>query len=192
MREKLVRLAFLSGRGKVNYREAHKPFILGIVGKSDTGKTTLILKLVPEFVKRGYRVGVVKNCPHGFEIDRKGKDSWKFSQAGSQGVLLTSPERFAFLREEKEDIKKIPQIISLLFHGFDIVLVEGYSNLQWIEKIELLRRGISEIKDPSLKKVVAFVSDINIKEDKPVFRPEEIDKICDWVEKKMKEVEKTE
>ena len=192
MREKLVRLAFLSGRGKVNYREAHKPFILGIVGKSDTGKTTLILKLVPEFVKRGYRVGVVKNCPHGFEIDRKGKDSWKFSQAGSQGVLLTSPERFAFLREEKEDIKKIPQIISLLFHGFDIVLVEGYSNLQWIEKIELLRRGISEIKDPSLKKVVAFVSDINIKEDKPVFRPKEIDKICDWVEKKMKEVEKTE
>jgi len=172
----------------VNYKRAHKePFILGVIGKSDTGKTTLILKLIPELVKRGYKVGVAKNCPHGFEMDREGKDSWKFSEAGSQGVFLSSPERFALFREEREGIGKIPQIISLFFYGFDIVLMEGYSDLQEVEKIELLRKGISERKNPSSKKVIAFISDIDIKENKPVFRPDEIDKICDFVEKKMEE-----
>ena len=48
--------------------------IISIVGKSDSGKTTLIEKLIPEIKKRGYRVGIVKNTAHGFDIDKKGKD----------------------------------------------------------------------------------------------------------------------
>lgn len=165
------------------------PFILGIAGKSDTGKTTLILRLVPEFVKRGCRVGVVKNCPHGFQMDKEGKDSWKFSQAGGEGILLTSAKRFALIRRKNtENSEHIRRLISLLFYGFDIVLVEGYRNLQGVKKIELLRKGICEHTDPLLREVIAFVSDIHkvdTKEDKPVFKPDEINKIADFVERTM-------
>ncbi len=84
------------------------PFIVGITGKSDTGKTTLILKLIPELTKRGYKVGTVKNCPHSFNIDKEGKDSYKFSKEGSKGVLLTSSNEIAFIRKkDKGDIKEI-------------------------------------------------------------------------------------
>ena len=166
-----------------------KPFILGIAGRSNSGKTSLILKLVPELVKRGYRVGTVKNCPHGFDIDREGKDSWKFSRVGSGGVLLTSPDRCTLIRQgEKEDTNSILESFSSFFYGFDIVLVEGFSSLQGMEKIELLRKGISTFMESSLKEVVAVVSDIEVPElpiDKPVFKPDEIDKIADFVEKAM-------
>lgn len=167
------------------------PLILGIVGKSDTGKTTLILKLILELVKRGYKVGTVKNCPHGFNIDKKGKDSWRFSQSGSEGVLLISPDEFAIAgKRDKKDSEDILGIFTLLFHDFDIVLIEGFSSLQKVRKIELLRKEISDKINPSLKKVVAVVSDFILKTDKPVFKPDEITNIVDFMEKEMEKENK--
>jgi len=165
------------------------PFLFGIVGRSDVGKTTLILKLVPELIKRGYRVGVVKNCPHGFDLDREGKDSWKFYQKGAEGVFLASPQRFAFVERIKEEREEdILKYFSLLFYNFDVVLVEGFSNLREIKKIELLREGISQKINPSLEKVIAVVSDFEINTDKPVFNPQEIGKIVDFMEKVMEKI----
>ena len=54
--------------------------IVSIVGKSDSGKTTLIEKLLPELTRRGYRIATVKHDVHGFEVDREGKDSWRHKQ----------------------------------------------------------------------------------------------------------------
>ena len=165
---------------------AEAPLILGIVGKSDTGKTTLILNLIPELVKRGYKVGTAKNCPHGFNIDKKGKDSWRFSQSGSGGVLLISPDEFVIARKrEKKDSENILGLFTLLFNDFDIVLVEGFSSLQKVRKIELLRKEISDKMDPSLRNVVAVISDVAVKTDKPVFKPNEIINMVDFMEKEM-------
>lgn len=170
--------------------QAKIPFVLGIVGKSDVGKTTLILKLIPELTKRGYKVGTVKNCPHGFDIDRKGKDSWKFSKEGSRGVLLTSQKKIALIKstEENSDILKI---IDSLFYDFDIVLVEGFSKEQRLKKVEILRKGISEQIDLSLNEVIAIVSDIDVKVDKPIFKPDQIYAIVDFLEKIMKKEKKS-
>ena len=74
------------------------PFVIAFVGASDTGKTTLILKLLPKFKRDGFKVAVVKHCPHGFELNREGKDSWKFTQAGADGVVLTAPNQLAIIR----------------------------------------------------------------------------------------------
>lgn len=172
-------------------KEERKPFILGVAGQSDTGKTTLILKLVPELASRGYRVAVVKDCPHGFDIDREGKDSWRFTQAGSKGILLLSEDRFALIRErERRDADKTLELITSLFSGFDVVLVEGCKSLDELEKIEILRTGISEQVNDSLKNVVAYVSDFEFAADKPLFKPKEISSIVDFLEKNMGKIEK--
>lgn len=162
------------------------PSVLGIVGRSEVGKTSLILKLIPELAKRGYRVGAVKNCPHGFDLDKEGKDSHKFLLAGSTGVLLTSPERFALIKErERKEIEEIPRLFSSLFCDLDIVLVEGLGNLPGMRRIELLRNGIGDCLDPTLREVVAVVSDVDVSTDKPVFRPNEVSRITDFLEEVM-------
>jgi len=164
------------------------PLIIGIAGKPDAGKTTLILKLIPELIKRGYRVGTVKNCPHGFDVDKKGKDSWKFSEKGSRGVLLTSQDKVAFIgsRQEKSD-GNILDIINSFFMSFDVVLVEGFKEEENLRKIEILRKDVDIKQNLSLKKVIALVSDVPVETDKPVFKPDEIHKIVNFLEKVMQE-----
>ncbi len=162
--------------------QAKIPFVLGIVGKSDVGKTTLILHLIPELTGRGYKVGTVKNCPHGFDMDRKGKDSYKFSKKGSSGVLLTSPEEIVFQKRVGESID-ILKIVDLFFYDFDIVLVEGFSREQRLKKVEILRKGISEQVYSPLDEVIAIVSDANLKVSKPVFKPDQISAMVDFLEK---------
>ena len=167
------------------------PFIVGIVGRSDAGKTTLILRLIPELTKRGYRVGTVKNCPHGFEIDRKGKDSYRFSKKGSKGILLTSPGRATFIRNVgKEENGDIIRTIAWLFHDFDIVLVEGFSEEERLRRIEVLRKQVSEKIISCPERLIAVVSDMDIKTNKPIFKPDEISEIVNFLEEAMKEEKK--
>ena len=77
--------------------------IISIVGKSDSGKTTLIEKLVPELTRKGYRVATVKHDVHGFEVDREGKDSWRHKQAGAHTVIISSPQKIALIRDVEKD-----------------------------------------------------------------------------------------
>ena len=65
------------------------PFI-SFVGYSNSGKTTLIEQLVRELKKLGYRVATVKHAPHGFDMDRPGKDSYRLKEAGSDVVVVSS------------------------------------------------------------------------------------------------------
>ena len=65
------------------------PPIVSIVGKSDSGKTTLLEKLVAAIRSRGYRVGTIKHDTHGFDIDHEGKDSWRHKKAGARTVVLS-------------------------------------------------------------------------------------------------------
>jgi len=164
------------------------PFIIGIVGRSGVGKTTLILKLIPELIRRGYKVGTVKNCPHGFDIDREGKDSYKFSREGSKGILLASPERVAFIGSRGgEKSSDIVRMINLLFDDFDIVLVEGFSEEQSIKRIEVIRKEISQQIISSPDRLIAVISDKDIGTRKPIFEPGEVPEIVDFLEKIMDE-----
>ena len=129
------------------------PFILSIIGKSDSGKTTLILKLLPELRKRRYRVAVAKHCPHGFDLDIEGKDSWKFAQAGGEGIFLSSPRDIAVLRPRGDSLDIKGQLQNY-FSDFDIVLMEGYNSKSGIKKIEIIRKGIGRIPLPLLVKGV--------------------------------------
>ncbi len=156
------------------------PLILSVVGKSDSGKTTLILKLLPELKKRRYRVAVAKHCPHGFDLDIEGKDSWKFTQAGAEGILLTSVGSFALLRP-KEDSLSMRERLQNYFSDVDIVLMEGYDNEPGIEKIEIIREEIGEMGS-DIDGVIAYVSDMRVETEKRVFSPDDISAVADFIE----------
>ena len=161
-----------------------KPFILSIVGWSDSGKTTLILKLLPELKKKGYNVAVAKYCPCGFDLDHEGKDSWKFCQAGSKGIFLSSPNSLALIKpkEEKESVK---QKLRNYFSDFDIVLMESYNNEPEIPTMQIIRKGIGGdvLKD---KNFVVYVSDMELDVDKPIYDLNDISGIVKFIEKNAK------
>ena len=161
-----------------------RPFILSIVGKSDSGKTTLILKLLPELRRKGYRVAVAKNCPHGFDLDVEGKDSWKFSKAGGQGIFLTSPGNIALMRPEECGLS-VEEMVKKYFCDLDIVLMEGYNCEAGFEKVEIIRAGIGRLNPPP-DKVVARVSDIEFEEGVKTFKPSEVGSIVDFIDSLLK------
>ncbi len=112
--------------------------IVSIVGKSDSGKTTLIEKIVPELVRRGYRVATVKHDVHGFEIDQEGKDSWRHRQAGADAVVISSPKKIALIKTVEEDLS-LADLRDRFIDDVDIVISEGFKkDVQ--PKIEVFRR----------------------------------------------------
>ncbi len=112
--------------------------IVSIVGKSDSGKTTLIEKIVPGLIRRGYRIITVKHDLHGFEIDREGKDSWRHKQAGAQGVIISSPRKVALIRDVYRDMS-LEELSDAFGADADLILAEGFKkDVQ--PKIEVFRK----------------------------------------------------
>ena len=73
--------------------EKKKPFVIGIEGFSGSGKTTLTEKLIPYFKSKGYMIAVIKHDAHGFDMDREGKDTFRFTAAGADLVMISSETR---------------------------------------------------------------------------------------------------
>ncbi len=78
------------------------PQIICIVGRSQSGKTTLIEKLIPELKRRGYRIGTIKHSHHIFDFDKTGKDSWRHKDAGAETVIVVSPGKIAMVKNDDE------------------------------------------------------------------------------------------
>jgi molybdopterin-guanine dinucleotide biosynthesis adapter protein len=124
----------MSGR---RTRTAGRPALVAIVGKSDSGKTTLIEKLVPELRKLGLRVGTVKHDAHSFEIDHPGKDSWRLGQAGAEAYVIASADRLAFITKLNGELP-LTDIVRRFYGSFDIVVAEGYKRTA-PHRVELFR-----------------------------------------------------
>jgi len=114
--------------------------VITVIGKSKSGKTTLIEGLIHELKRRGYRVGTVKHHSHaGFDIDKPGKDSWRHAKAGSDHVVIAAPDKSELSLSE----------VTAGITGVDIILVEGYKQAS-MPAIEVVReeRGLELIADP--------------------------------------------
>jgi len=155
--------------------------IFAITGNSNSGKTHLIKRLIPELKSRGYSVAVIKHCAHGFALDTEGKDSWKYIEAGSDAVSMLSPERLAVL--SKNALGLTPKAIaSQYLKNIDIILVEGGREDRNLKKIEVLRKGVSEKVEAPLEELMAVVSDFEVTVDKPVYKPDHVKEIVDFLE----------
>jgi len=115
--------------------------VVGFVGPSGVGKTSLVERLVAELKRRGLSVGAVKHASHGFLADRPGKDSHRLYESGADAVALISREQIAtFARAERgvgEEVS-LAEALATLPRDLDLVLAEGFS---WepIPRVVLLR-----------------------------------------------------
>ena len=106
------------------------PAIVGVVGRSGSGKTSLVELLIPRLTARGLAVGAVKHTSHGFLADRPGKDSYRLYESGAASVALISHQQLAtFTRRSGEASSEVSLDTALasLPRGLDVVLVEGFS-----------------------------------------------------------------
>jgi molybdopterin-guanine dinucleotide biosynthesis protein B len=101
-----------------------RPVVLGVVGRPDSGKTTLIERLITEFTRRGLRVGAVKRVAR-LDIDVPGKDSWRHGQSGADAYAVASSSKLAFVTR-RDDEASLEEIVARYFAGYDLVVCEGY------------------------------------------------------------------
>jgi molybdopterin-guanine dinucleotide biosynthesis protein B len=132
------------------------PPIVSVVGKSETGKTTLIQKLIKELKSRGYRVATIKHTPQDVAFDQPDKDSWRHIQAGSEATMIRAEDRIALIKPVAKAVT-VDQIAHYLGEDCDIILAEGFKESN-IPKIEVHRK---EIGPPlvSIRKRIAIVTD---------------------------------
>jgi len=153
--------------------------IFSFVGNSNSGKTTLITRIISELRNRNYSVGVIKYCPKGFDVDRIGKDSERFREKGADSVLLLGEKEMVLF--EKRNGKHPKQLIEKYFHKNDFAIVEGGKSWKGIEKIEVVGNDKQRLQLD--EKPIAVISDKNISTGEPVFKKDDIKNIVNFLEK---------
>ena len=99
--------------------------VYGVIGWKNSGKTSLMERLVFEITGRGVSVSTVKHVHHTVDLDQPGKDTWRHRQAGAREVVLASADRLAILVEHRGPEPELPAVLARLA-PVDLVLVEGY------------------------------------------------------------------
>lgn len=135
--------------------------VIGFAAYSGTGKTTLLVKLLPLMKLQGLRVAMIKHTHHDFDVDKPGKDSYELRKAGANQVLLASDKRSALLTEYEEQAEpKIGELIRKLdYENLDLVMVEGFRHLSF-PKIELHRPATGKpLLFPEDKSIIAVAAD---------------------------------
>lgn len=158
------------------------PPIISIVGKSKSGKTTLVEKLIPELKHRGYRIGTIKHAHHGFTLDRKGKDSARHRAAGADAVIVSGPGTMAMIKDHPDE--SITNL-AVFLQDMDLVIAEGFKSEDQ-PKIEVCRADNHKAPiHPIVSQLIAFVSDTDIDMGVPKFGLEDIERLADLIEKRF-------
>ena len=133
--------------------------VFGIVGWSGSGKTELLIKLLPEFKRRGFTVSTMKHTHHDFDMDKPGKDSFRHREAGAEEVLVASGQRWALLHELRDEPEPDMDELIAKMTPVDLLLIEGFKRNHHA-KLEVFRpsTGKTMICD-SDDTVVAVASD---------------------------------
>ncbi len=147
------------------------PPIVSIIGKSETGKTTLIERLIPELKVRGYRVATIKHAPQDMAFDQPNKDSWRHLQAGSDATVVSSPDRMVLIKPVAHDLT-LDQLTHHLNEDYDIILAEGFKESN-APKIEVHRREVGPLLS-GIKKLIAIVTDEPLETKTRQFSPDDI------------------
>ncbi len=160
---------------------ARRTPVISVVGRSKSGKTTLLEKLIPELKRRGYRVATVKHHAHpGIAFDRPGKDTWRHAQAGSDHVVIAAPDQVVSIRRVARE-PTLDEVVATI-QDVDLILTEGYRRADK-PKIEVVRaaRSVEPLCAP--QELLALVTDVDLPWDVPRFGLEDVSGLADLVER---------
>ncbi|HHS48340.1 MAG TPA: molybdopterin-guanine dinucleotide biosynthesis protein B [Desulfurella acetivorans] len=134
-------------------------YVVGVIGHSNVGKTTLIEHLIVELKKDNKVVGAIKHDAHDFEIDYKGKDTYRLKEAGASSVAISSKNKWALIQDVEKE-KPLKTILPF-FDNCDYVFVEGYK-LEDIPKIEVYRSefNYTPLVKSGIENVILVVTDV--------------------------------
>jgi len=155
-----------------------------VAASSNSGKTTLIEKIVRILKARGVRVAVIKHASKGFDIDRPGKDSWRFREAGADAVMLVGPDNMALMKK----ISREPSLdeLAAMVQDVDVLIGEGFKEHKG-NRIEVFRSGVSG-EQPLCKtdtSFVALVSDAPFSSAIPLFDLNDAASVADFITTKL-------
>jgi len=141
--------------------------IVSFVGRSNSGKTTLIERVIPELVRAGYKVATVKHAGHGFDLDTEGKDSWRHKRAGASSVMVLSKGSMAMFADVSDQMTVEEVRDRFLDRTYDLIIAEGWKH-EGYPKIVIVREQVGEIPVSS-EGLLAVVSDRQIDLSVPLF-----------------------
>lgn len=158
-----------------------KRLAVAFSGPSNSGKTTLIIKVAKIFLEEKLKVVVIKHDPADkARFDVEGKDSYKFSEIGADVVVL-SPTRSTYFSQEKKDLDDVIKMLG----DFDILIVEGLKTLP-LPRISVFRDKIDE-SYLSFSDVIV-TNDIKFDTNLPNLNINNAEEICSWIKNNAKKV----
>jgi molybdopterin-guanine dinucleotide biosynthesis protein B len=157
--------------------------VFGVTGWKNSGKTTLVTRLVSEFTRRGYDLSTVKHAHHAFDIDKPGTDSFRHREAGAREVMIVSGHRWALMHELRGEAE--PPLAAALerLSPCDLILVEGYKR-EGHPKIEARRRDAARTDPlaPGDSSIVAVAADHDADPDgRPLFQLDDVAGLADFI-----------
>ena len=157
--------------------------IYSFIGSSGSGKTTFLEKLIPVLKRKGIKLGVIKHDAHKFEIDKPGKDSYRFKAAGADIVTISSEEKMAFVKSFEKSAFSLEEIVIRYFSDMDMVITEGYKQSD-IPKFEVFRSGNSTpFLSSKRKELLGIITDVTPppRGDVPIFGLEGVNEVADYI-----------
>ena len=156
--------------------------VIGLAGWSGAGKTTLVVRLVPELVRRGLTVSTMKHAHHGFDVDQPGKDSHRHREAGATEVLVASERRWALMHENRGAQEPSAAELMRQMTPVDLLIVEGFKR-EGHDKIEIHRRETGKpLLYPDDPHIVAVLSDEPLPDcPLPVISIDDIGAVADFI-----------
>ena len=156
--------------------------VIGVCGFKNSGKTTLVEKLVRHLTEQGYKISTVKHAHHDFDIDHEGRDSFRHRKAGATEVAVISQNRFAIMHELRgAEPPPLEEILNKL-SPCDLVIVEGYKR-DTHDKIEVrnleLNHPILAGDDPTIVAIAANGETPN--STVPVFSRDDVSSLAQFI-----------
>lgn len=159
-------------------RNKVKPVVFAVSGVKNSGKTTLIEKIIPKLKEHGLKVATIKHDGHDFEGDVEGTDTYKHKRAGAYGTAIFSKNKFMIIKDQKDTLE---EELMLYFKDSDVIILEGFKYSDY-PKLEIVRKGNSECSVCRKETLLAIVSDMDIKaEGVEILDLNDIDKIADFL-----------
>jgi len=158
------------------------PAIVSIVGKSSSGKTTFLEKLIRELTARGYTVATIKHSHHSISFDNPKKDSYRHAQAGAAVTMVSSTTSFQIIKSLPRELS-INELVRYLGEDYDLILTEGFSRRD-APKIEVHRKEAGPVLEAA-SNLLAIVTDEPMDTETRQFDLEDVKGVAGFIQERF-------